>query len=86
MWLAILARAAGAAGCGVRPRADAIHGPGEAVGSEEAHRLQTRAPVYFSFEEDQKGAIAAAAGRLAVLIASRPILPEHATRPDAISG
>ena len=35
-----------------------VHGPEEAVGIEEAIRLHTRAPAFFTFEEDEKGAIA----------------------------
>ena len=35
-----------------------VHGPEEAVGIEEAIRLHTREPAFFSFEESEKGAIA----------------------------
>lgn len=36
----------------------AVHGPEEAVSIEEAIRLHTREPAFFSFEESEKGAIA----------------------------
>ena len=35
-----------------------VHGPDEAVSIEEAIRLHTRAPAFFTFEEHEKGAIA----------------------------
>ena len=35
-----------------------VHGPEEAVTIEEAIRLHTRAPAFFTFEENEKGAIA----------------------------
>ncbi len=35
-----------------------VRGPEEAVSIEEALRLHTRAPAFFTFEEDEKGAIA----------------------------
>ena len=34
-----------------------VHGPEEAVSIEEAIRLHTREPAFFTFEEDEKGAI-----------------------------
>jgi predicted amidohydrolase YtcJ len=36
-----------------------VHGPEEAVSLEEAIRLHTRAPAYFNFDEEKKGAILA---------------------------
>ncbi len=57
-----------------------VHGPEEAVGIEEAIRLHTREPAFFSFEESKKGAIAD--GMLAdFIVLSDDIL---SVPPDAI--
>ena len=57
-----------------------VHGPEEAVSVEEAIRLHTREPAYFTFEENEKGAIAE--GMLAdFVVLSGDIL---AVPPDAI--
>ena len=62
-----------------------VHGPAEAVSIEEAIRLHTREPAFFTFEEDEKGAIAE--GMLAdFIVLSDDLLTVSGGRPFATSG